>query len=342
VSTSSFVPPQFDNRISLQKLEIVSLVVELGSVARAAEHLAVPQPVVMSHLRSLEERFRVTLFTRSVRTLQLTEEGQRVYDFAARTLADGRVMIRDLVSLEDGDRGSALVGASMSLGSYLLPPILITFRRSHPQAELTLTSGDAGGALRGIQQGDLDFAIVMLDRPPDDPAFVSELLVEEELVLVTAPDGRPEGDEIRLSEFHDVPMLTAPRGSSRRALMDRVMGRFGLVPQSLALELGHPQAIKRAVINGFGASVLSRMAVERELEDGIMREVRMMDGPLTMPIYAIRRADKRLSELQQQLLDAIRSELVRRALPEPGGGAVDRASADVASAVVDEQPAAHI
>ena len=301
--------PRLDGRVPLHKLEVLVLVVELGTVTRAAEQLFVAQPVVTAHLRSLEERFGVTLFVRQGRLLQLTEEGQRVHAWAAETLARGRAMIRELEGLSGGQSGAAVVGASMSVGSYILPPILIEFRRARPQAQLTLAVGDPETALHGVEQGEFDFCIVIRDRPPDGSVLEGELLGTEDIVLVTAPGGSPAADRIDIAEIAELEMIASPRGSLRRSLVDTALMQLDAPTYKPVIELGHPEAMKRAVMEGLGAGFSTRASVSNELQRGVLREVGLFGGQPTVPIYAVKRCDKHLSELQAQLLDEIRVSL---------------------------------
>jgi DNA-binding transcriptional LysR family regulator len=106
-----------DSRVTLHKLEVFSLVVELGGVSRAAEQLFVSQPVVSAHIRSLEQRVGARLFYREGRHLRLTEAGRAVHGWANDVLTHTRELSRHLDGLSDGTQGSVVVGASMSVGS---------------------------------------------------------------------------------------------------------------------------------------------------------------------------------------------------------------------------------
>src|ERR1700760_5005074 len=93
--SASVMSRTFDNRITFQKLEILCLVVDLGGVTRAAEHLWVAQPVVTAHIRSLQERLGVTLFHREGRRTILTDAGQQVYQWAQDVLSRTEQMQRE-------------------------------------------------------------------------------------------------------------------------------------------------------------------------------------------------------------------------------------------------------
>jgi DNA-binding transcriptional LysR family regulator len=305
-------PAALDVRISLQKLEVLCLVVELGGVTKAAERLFVAQPVVTAHLRSLEQRLHVKLFERNGRHLELTEAGERVHAWAAESLARARTMYREVQELSDGDLGAVFLVASMSVGSYVLPSILTRFRKSRPRASISLAIREQEAVWRSVEQGECDFGIVVADQPLEIPTLVNEILTSEEVLLVAAPDGPPAGETISLSELCDVPVLGPPHGSVRHKLVDHALDELGAPGYQSVLELGHPEAMKRAAREGLGAALLFRSAVEEEIERGVLRHVRFSDVTPMVPIFAVTRADKRLSPLQTALLQEIRDSLASR------------------------------
>src|SRR6266487_757938 len=103
------MPVSLDLRISLHKLDVLSRVVQLGGVSRAAEDLFVAQPVVTSHIRSLERRLDVVLFYREGRQFHLTDAGQIVHAWAQDVLTRTRELERDLGALSDGSTGNVVL-----------------------------------------------------------------------------------------------------------------------------------------------------------------------------------------------------------------------------------------
>ncbi len=294
-----------DPRISLHKLEVLCLVVELGGVGRAAEALFVAQPVVTAHIRSLEGRLGTKLFYREGRQLHLTESGQVVYAWAGDVLARTRELDRHLAGLSEGSRGSVALGASMSLGSYRLPPILTSFRHAHPDVELRLSISDTEHAIEDARAGAFDFAVVVADADPEEPGLRTELLGHEELVLVAAPDGEPVSDEIAPAELSGLPFIEAPEGIVRRRFVDRCLGDLGVGERDVVLEFGHPEAMKRAARAGLGVSMLFRSAVADELEREVLREIRITGADIRIPVYLIHRKGKEFSPPHQALIDHV-------------------------------------
>jgi DNA-binding transcriptional LysR family regulator len=299
-----------DTRITLHKLEVLALVVEHGSVSRAAEQLFVSQPAVTEQLRSLEARVGQRLFYREGRALRLTEAGEAVHAWAQEVLTHTRSLGRRLDGLSDGMRGSALIAASMSVGSYLLPEALAAFRRRRPNVHLTLELTPE--ALEGTLGGRYDFAVVAFDAEPGAPGLEGELLGEEPLVVVGAPQEVTPLGTVDVADLAAMPFVESPPGLLRRSLVDRRLAQAGIARREVVMELGHPEALKRAAESGLGVTVLFRSAVERELTAGRLAELPVRGLRLSLPIYLVRRRAKVLSAAQEDVAAAIRDHVARR------------------------------
>jgi LysR family transcriptional regulator, low CO2-responsive transcriptional regulator len=307
---SAVQPLGLDHRISLQKLEVFCLVTELGSVTRAAEQLIVAQPVVTAHIRSRGVRVGTPLLYRDGRRMRLTDAGEAVHAWAAETLARTRAMTRELTGLADGQRGTAVLAASMSLGSYVLPPLLIAFRRERAQAEITLHVSDPEGAIAAAEHGDADVAVVVAQGPGGAADQLEwEHLGATAVVLVAAPGSPPGGDRVTPADLADLPMIASPRGHVRRTLVDRQLAKAGAEPRNLVIELGHPEAMKRAARAGLGAALLFRDSVTEELARGELREIAIEGVTLSIPVFAVHRRGKRFTALQLDLLATLRGAL---------------------------------
>lgn len=300
---------RYDNRISLQKLEVFCLVVELGGMSKAAEHLIVAQPVVTGHVQSLQQRLGVKLLYRDGHRMKLTDGGERVYEWARETLSRTRELMRELDGLAEGQRGTVAVAASMTIGSYLLPPLLTEFRTRRPAAAITLYVSDPEHATGAVESGDCDFAVVVADAPPDNPGLRAEVIGHEEIVLVAAPDYRPAVESLPVAALADAPLISSPSGHVRRSVIDAQLAANGVHLRRVVIELGHPEAMKHATRDGLGMCLLFRESVARDLADGLLREIAIEDAELTVPVMTVVRAGKRLSPIQRELLEAVAARL---------------------------------
>jgi LysR family transcriptional regulator, low CO2-responsive transcriptional regulator len=299
----------FDHRISLQKLEVLCLVVELGGVGKAAEHIGVAQPVVTEHLRTLQDRIGARLLLREGRQLRLTEAGDAVYAWARLVVARSHEVAREIESLAQGTAGRAVVAASMTVGSYLLPPILSRFRRARPSAQIELYVSDPERVVSSTEIGTADFSVVMTDSALDPAVFAVEQLGAHSLLLVASATDDRVGGTIRAQDLARLPFVCSLSGFARRRFEDMHLQRLGITTRDVVIELGHAEAMKCAVEEGLGVALLFRSSVERELGFGLLREVRIEGVELDVPIQLIRRTDMQLSPLQAQLLDEIRRGL---------------------------------
>lgn len=314
-------PVTLDSRITLYKLEVFDLVVECGSVTRAADQLFISQPVVTSHIRSLEERIGARLFYRQGRQLVLTEAGRAAHAWARTVLTHTRELSRHLGGLSDGRRGSIIVGASMSVGSYLLPPILVRFRRERPLAEITCNVSDSEREMVATEAGENDFAVVILEGDPQREGLEVEKLTDEPFVVVAAPDAEPREPSITVEELARLPSVESPGGLIRRKLVDRQLAKLGIGDRNVVMELGHPEAMKRAAMGGLGVTLQFRSAVADDIAAGRLREIEIADATLSVPVFLVARKGKFVSAIQRDLIDAIRGAFGADVPAGPADGA---------------------
>ena len=295
----------YDNRITLQKLEVFCLVVELGSVSRAAEHLFVAQPVVTAHVQSLQKRLHVKLLEREGHRMHLTDGGERVYRWARDTLSRTRELVRELDGLAEGQRVSVAVAASMTVGSYLLPPLFTEFRRRRPLAAITLAVSDPGQAIDEVELGRADFAVLVAPSAPANRALEAQVVGHEDVVLVAAPHYEAGLAAVPVAALAQIPLISSPSGQVRRSLIDDLLIALGVRLGNVVIALGHAEAMKCATRDGLGMCLLFRTSVAAELESGALREVAITDARLSVPLMTVVRAGKRLSPIQRELLDAV-------------------------------------
>jgi LysR family transcriptional regulator, low CO2-responsive transcriptional regulator len=303
---------KLDNRISLQKLEVFCLVVELGGVSRAAEKLFVTQPVVSAHLHSLEERIGVALFRREGRGLELTESGQVVHSWAQELLSRRDDLAQELDELAGGTVGAVSLGSSMSVGNYLLPPILIDFRREHPGASLTLTISTPELALEAVQAGRQQFCVVAANGAFESDALVAELIGKQRFVLVASPDDESVGGTVTIGGLRDLSWVAPPGGLAIRRSQDAALASLGTTSRNVAIELGSAEAMKQAVRARIGVALLWEASVREDIDSGVLREIPIEGAELLDSLYIVKHRSKRLTPLQSKLYARLRGMLEAR------------------------------
>lgn len=309
-----------DRRIGLHKLDVLALVVELGGVTRAADHLHVAQPVVSAHLRSLESRLGVRLFYREGNVLHLTQAGDAVYRWTIDMQRRTRLLDRELAGLSDGHRGSVVIGASMSIGTYELPDLVVEYRRRRPLVDIRVEFPEVQHAIMGTDSAENDFSVVVMTEEPLIESLESELIGMSPMVIVGPREGVIDSDFATLADLADAAWIEAPRRvpPKRRRFDDVKLAEMGLQDRLVCVELGHPEAIKRAVAGGEGLTLMFRSAVRRELDEGILREIHTDQTPISGPVHLLYRKDKVFSVVQSEFIEDIRRHYAPT-LSEPPG-----------------------
>jgi DNA-binding transcriptional LysR family regulator len=300
---------KLDNRISLQKLEVFCLVVELGSVSRAAERLFVTQPVVSAHLHSLQDRVGVQLFRREGRGIELTEAGHSVHSWAQELLGRRDDLAQELDDLAKGTVGAVSLGSSMSVGNYLLPPILIDFRGQYPGAAITLTISTPELALEAVRAGHQHFCVVASHGALESEALSAELIGKQRFVLVAAATDDSVGDTVSVDGLRELSWVAPPSGLAIRRSQDTALASLGVTSRNVAIELGSAESMKQAIHAHIGVALLWEASIQEDLASGLLRQVRI-DGPEMLDrLYIVKHKNKRLTPLQQNLYHRLRHML---------------------------------
>jgi LysR family transcriptional regulator, low CO2-responsive transcriptional regulator len=295
----------FDNRISLQKLETFCLVVRLASVSRAAEKLFVTQPVVSAHLHSLQERVGVTLLQRAGRGLELTDEGKAVHAWAEDLLRRRDDLCEELEDMVQGVAGAVRLSASMSVGNYVLPPVLMQFRRENPGARISLAISAPELAVDSVDTGVSDFCLVASFGSVNTDRLDARMIGKQRLALVGAPTDPELPESVDIEQLRRLPFVCPPGGQAVRGSQDAALAALGVTNRDVVIELGSAEAIKQAVQGHLGVALLWESSVAADLEEGRLREIRIDAPPMTDSLYIVKPNGKRLSPLQQKLYDRV-------------------------------------
>jgi LysR family transcriptional regulator, low CO2-responsive transcriptional regulator len=307
-----------DTRIQLSKLEIFCRVVELKSVTRAADELFLSQPVVSSHVRTLQERLGAKLLYRDGHSMRPTEAGQLAYDWAKDVLTRSQEMSRRIEGLADGSAGHAALAASMTVGSYMLPPLLIRFREQRPGAQIALDVFDPEHVLLAVESGGYDAGFLIGDPGYLKADLAFEQITDQEFVLVAGP-ASDIPDEISLSELSELELIGSSHDHVREHLLGRLLDAAKVKRAPNRIELGHAEAMKLAVMQSRYLSFVFRSSVAGELRHGELREIRIRDiGRLAVPILLTCRRDKDFSPMQSALIDEIRAGFAAASEPPAG------------------------
>jgi DNA-binding transcriptional LysR family regulator len=239
----------------LQQLKGFCAVVEARTVSKAAERLALTQPTVSLQVQSLERDLRATLFERRGPKIELTFEGQLLYELA-RPLVEGLVALDEHFEARRNnvEQGKLAIAAGESTIHYVLPRAVQQFSKEHPGIALTLNNVTGQQGLQQLRERLVDFCVGPLLDTPADIAF--EPVVAFDPVLI-APVGHPLSKlrRVTLRDISKHPLILPPRHLSTWRQVEMVFQRHRL-SYEVRLEMGGWEVIKRYVELGMGISIV--------------------------------------------------------------------------------------
>jgi LysR family transcriptional regulator, low CO2-responsive transcriptional regulator len=273
--------------ITLNQLQSFLAVAREGSVSGAAEKLYVTQPSISAAVSALSRELEVDLTERVGRGIGLTAAGTAFRPYAADVLGlieQGKQAAREAA---DSSMRSLRLVAVATAAEYVVPALLRSFHRLHPEINLSLEVANRASVFERVLEHEADVAIA--GRPPDDERIDGLAFLKNELALIAAPDddfagGRP----VKTDQLADRVWLMREHGSGTRQLVSEFLAEHDLRPQTLTL--GSNGAIKEAVRLGLGISLQSRVAVEHELRAGTLGEVAVRGGLPQRQWYALHSA----------------------------------------------------
>ncbi|WP_339278173.1 LysR family transcriptional regulator [Paenibacillus sp. FSL W8-0426] len=255
----------------VETLKVYVTVVEQRNFSRAAEILHLSQPGVSLHIRNLEKEFNVKLLHRSPKWVKLTEAGELLYVRAKEMLNVYESVKLDIARLHDDVSGTLQIGASFTIGEYVLPRLFASFAKQYPEVEMGVFIGNSAQVVEAIRDNNMDMGLIEEDIEAHDLAVTP--FMKDELIIVAA-----EGHPLTLSDVVDVERLQdqvwvlRESGSGTRAASDRFLAQTGLrIERSYVFNSS--QGVKEAVFSGLGMAMLSRWVVKRELTAGLLKEI---------------------------------------------------------------------
>ena len=295
--------------LDLRKVEVFYWVAELKSFSAAAGHLSLRQPTVSAHVHELEKKLGAKLLNRLGGKIAPTPLGQVLFDSAKRLLALKRDTLASLDQFHGKVRGELRVGGSNIPGEYVLPPKLAAFAQKYPEVKPVLRIGDSAGIVEAVLDGEVEIGFVGFKGGDGRLAF--QKIWKDEMVLAV-PKAHPWArlKAIDVQELRKEGFISREGGSGTLRSFRRLLTRKGHKPEKLlrvSMELGSTEAIKEALIAGFGISILSRTSIRRELRDGSLKEVRIRGLRLERDFYQVIHRQRALSSVSDAFIQFLKN-----------------------------------
>jgi DNA-binding transcriptional LysR family regulator len=295
-------------RITLRQLAIFAAVADAGSTAAAAGRVALSQSATSAALNELEAVLGARLFDRVGTRLVLNDTGRGLLP-QARAVLDGAAGIEREFGLgtslgQAGAPSLLRVGASTTIGNYLLPTLIAGWQRAHPTAPVDVEIANTGAVAAAVARMEVDIGLI--EGPSREPDVVAQPWREEELVIVCAPShpllaGDP-GQRLNVAALRQAAwLLREPGSGTREAVEQALQAHLGQLHEGL--HFGGTEAIKQAAVEGLGLTCLSLFAVQDLVALGRLVRVRTTLPRLVRRFWLIHHRRKQFSRTLAAFVD---------------------------------------
>jgi DNA-binding transcriptional LysR family regulator len=277
--------------MNLNHLAIFHAVAQTGSMTLGAERLDISQPAVSKQVQELESALGVHLFDRIGRRVYLSQAGETLADYARRLFALADEAETAMAEVGAAGRGRLTIGASTTIGTYLLPCVVAEFWRRHPGVELLVQVENTEQVHRRLLGHELDVGLT--EGAPGEEGLETEVFHRDELVIIAAKRHRlARQARVPLVALREEPFILREPGSGTRAVEEQALARLKF-PARAAMALGSTEAIKRVVAGGVGLAVVPRLAVAAECDAGTLAVLQVAGLRIERPLHLVRRQGRR-------------------------------------------------
>jgi DNA-binding transcriptional LysR family regulator len=254
------------------QLEIFLAVARHHSFSNAAKSLHMTQPAVSMNIQALESLYGTKLFERNNKEVTLTESGRVLRHYAEQIATLYGQSQQALMKMKETITGPLSIGASLTIGEYVIPKALVLFKRMYPNINIALSVANTYDISQRMLNKTIDVGLI--EGPVDNPDLQLKPFMEDQLVAIISPNNKQISDDIiSLDQLKSMPLILREPGSGTRRIMEIQLKAAGLELQqfNIAMELGSTQAIKEIVEAGLGCSIISQCTVIKEIEAGILK-----------------------------------------------------------------------
>ncbi|UOQ44460.1 LysR family transcriptional regulator [Halobacillus salinarum] len=263
--------------MDLDALKTFITVVELKSFTKTAKALNLSQPTVSFHVKQIEEHFQTNLIDRTPKRFQMTETGELIYHRAKQMEKVMEKAIEEVYEHENQMRGSIRIGASYTVGEYVIPVLLKKFDSLYPAVDIEVRIDNTREINEALHLHDLDVGLVEGQVIHKD--LTSVPFLEDKMVLLV-PEAHQlwEIKNVSYKHLQNQIWISRERGSGSRAVMDAMLESSNLRPKK-NITIGSNHGVVQAVKAGLGLSLVSETVVDHTYASNLVMAVPVIQPP---------------------------------------------------------------
>ncbi|MEW9672415.1 LysR family transcriptional regulator [Ammoniphilus sp. 3BR4] len=290
-------------------LKVFVTVTQQKGFSKAAEVLHLSQPGVSLHIQNLENELGVKLIHRSTKQMELTQAGRILYERSIQILDLYENAKQEINLLQNMVTGSLKIGASYTIGEYILPRLLAEFSAEFPMVDMEVTINNTEDVARLVRLSQLDVGLI--EGEADSKGLVIEPYLKDEMVFI-APNHHPLSLQktVKMKDLNDQVWIFRENGSGTRAFNDQVIDEHQIKVKK-SFVFSSSQGVKEAVAAGLGIGLLSKWVVQKDLEAGTLARIRVGEDPFFREFSIILRKDPYLTKAMEIFLQRIKANKPR-------------------------------
>jgi DNA-binding transcriptional LysR family regulator len=289
-------------KISMRQLELFVKIAQYESVTKAAKALFLSQSAASMALLELEKQIDTQLFDRMGKKLTLNSHGDQLFGKAKEIIERVLEIENFLKNPEKNLIGNLNIGASTTIGNYILPQKIHSFLSENPGVKLQISISNSQEIVDKLLRFEIDLAYI--EDTCSHPEIITQPWLEDELIFCSAPHfPLAKKKSLKINDLQKQIWILREKGSGTRHIFDKNFGNSYLNSESVLLEMGSTEAIKEALIAGMGISCLSYEAIKREMKAGDLVKLNIQQIKITRYFYKLIHKKKYRTQLVQSFMD---------------------------------------
>lgn len=295
-----------DLPFTLDQLRILKAISTEGSFKKAAESLYISQPAVSLQVQNLERQLNVVIFNRDNRENRkalFTEEGETLLNYGIRILSLCDESCRAIEDLKNLQGGTLIIGASQTIGTYLMPRLIGLFRQKYPHVSVKLQVHSTRRISWCVANGQINLALIGGEIPIELKNTLQVTRYAEDELALILPTSHPFSklNMIQKEDLYRLRFITLDSNSTIRRVIDKSLNENGVDSGrfKIEMELNSIESIKNAVQSGLGAAFVSLSSITQELELGVLHWVKIENIVIKRNLYVVVNSHKYKSKASE-------------------------------------------
>ncbi len=297
--------------MDIHQLRIFASVYRNRSFSKASKENHISQPTISEHVKNLENDLNCKLFDRLGRSIVPTKEAEILYPRALHIIENLEELKDDISRAGGAVKGQLLIGASTIPGTYIFPVVAAEFKKTYPDVSFEILIEDSRKITDMVLSHEVQLGVVGAIMETGKLEY--RPFVQDELILAGSPKIVKKAG-IDIKGLIEVPFILREEGSGTRRTMEEFFKKKGVGVHNLEVVavLGSTDSVKQALKAGLGVSILSKIAIQDELKNGILKEITIKGLKMKRHFHIIKHRRRSLSNHYQAFYNYLMDSSLRK------------------------------